>query len=222
MFEVRRLRRQGKNIKTIAGEAGVSKSSVSIWCRDIELTDEQKQALIESDKRGGAIGRAAAAECKIRERLNRLKMYMRRGKKMLGRISGRDLFVAGVALYWAEGNKKNRRLLFSNSDPTMIRMWLKWLTKCLGVKLDDIYCRVGINQLHQYRVNKVERFWAGITGIPTTRFRRVSLKKVKASKVYENTDEHFGTLNVIVRRSTNLNYLMLGLIDGLGNFEADS
>ncbi len=47
----------------------------------------------------------------------------------------------------------------------------------------------------------------------------VLLQNIELKKVYENFNEHFGTLNVRVRKSTNLNYFMLGLIEGLKQFE---
>ena len=44
--EARTLRReQGQSIKEIARAVGVSTSSVSHWVRDIELTEEQIEAL---------------------------------------------------------------------------------------------------------------------------------------------------------------------------------
>lgn len=42
---VRELRRTGASVKSIAEKVGVSQSSVSVWVRDIPLTDEQKRKL---------------------------------------------------------------------------------------------------------------------------------------------------------------------------------
>ena len=39
------LRKQGLSVNKIAKEVGASKSTVSLWVRDIKLTDEQKQQL---------------------------------------------------------------------------------------------------------------------------------------------------------------------------------
>lgn len=214
------MRKMGESIGSIKLKLGVSKSSVSLWCSDIELTTEQRDCLIESDRRGGAIGRAKASISIRKERLNRMSKYMVKGRKMVGQMSNRDLFLVGIALYWAEGDKKNRRLKFTNSDPEMIKIWIKWLKECLKVPRDDIYCYLGINQLHLKRVEIVEKYWSDVSGIPLENFRKVSLKKVNALKIYENSEEHFGTLNIRVKRSTNLNYLVLGLIAGLGQDEA--
>ena len=39
------LRRTGKSLKKIAAILGVSVSIVSLWCRDVQLTDQQKEKL---------------------------------------------------------------------------------------------------------------------------------------------------------------------------------
>jgi hypothetical protein len=221
-IKARKLRESGESIGVIAKNLGVSKGTVSLWCGDIQLTDAQKARLIERDKLGGAKGRLVANEKKKKERLERLGRLMDEGRRSVGKMTKRDLFVVGIALYWAEGNKKQRRLIFSNSDPLMIRIWIKWLMKYLGISKDDICCQVGINQVHGYRLKDVEQYWSKITDIPAEKFQKASLKRVASSKVYEHPEDHFGTLNVRVRRSTNFNYLMLGLIDGLGHFEAGS
>ncbi len=162
-----------------------------------------------------------AAQSKLRERLHRMEELADVGRKLVGDVTKRDLLIMGIALYWAEGSKKDRKLTFTNSDPEMIKIWMVWLKKCLNVHRKDIFCNVGINELHEYRVSEVQEYWSKITGIPLADFRNVSLKKVKSSKVYEKQEEHFGTLNIRVKRSTNLNYLMLGLIEGLRFDEAN-
>jgi transcriptional regulator with XRE-family HTH domain len=52
--EARRLRREeGMAMKAIARELGGAVSSVSLWTRDIELTDEQVAALAAYNPRFG-------------------------------------------------------------------------------------------------------------------------------------------------------------------------
>ncbi|MFN8564338.1 MAG: helix-turn-helix domain-containing protein [Anaerolineae bacterium] len=43
----RQLRQEGMSVKDIAEQLGVTKSSVSIWVRDVELSGDQKAALRE-------------------------------------------------------------------------------------------------------------------------------------------------------------------------------
>ncbi len=60
-LEARELRRQGWSVRDICKRLHVSKSSVSLWGRDIPLTAEQFQKLIDNSRRGGYLARYQVA-----------------------------------------------------------------------------------------------------------------------------------------------------------------
>lgn len=220
-IQVRKLRREGFSIGNIAKKVGVAKSTASLWCRDISLTDEQIYNLAKRESGGSRLGALRASENRRRERMSRLGRFMGKGALMVGELNKRDIFLVGAALYWAEGDKKQRRVGFCNSDPKMINLWLSWLKLCLGVPEQDFKCVIGINDVHKYRIGDVEKYWSKTTGIKLSQFGKPSYKHVKNKKVYENFEDHFGTLMVRIKRSTNLNYRILGMIEALGRpFEA--
>lgn len=215
-LQARELRKEGESIGSIASQLGVSKSSVSLWCSDIELSSKQIEKLIKREGDGAAKGRQIAAKLKKEERESRMRAYVKVGKEKIGKLSDRELLLVGVALYWAEGNKKQRRVVFANSDPMMVKFFIKWLEVCLNVTKDKLFPFVGINQAHQYRIKIIEKYWSNLTGISIENFTRASFKKVKAAKIYEKPDEYFGTFFVRVEKSTNMNYEILGYIKALG------
>jgi transposase len=110
-------REEGRSIKEIAGLLGVSKSSVSLWVRDIELTEEQHAAL---QARNGLHERQrlarAAMSGKARARRAAWQLEGRRRARSLSRV-----YVAGCMLYWAEGSRSRNKIVFTNSDPAMAR-----------------------------------------------------------------------------------------------------
>ncbi len=214
-LQARRLRRLGKSVKDIARDVGVSKSSVSLWCSDIELTPEQIAHLIKREGDGAAKGRQVAARLKKAERRQRVDRFCGIGLNKIGQLTNRELLLVGASLYWAEGNKKQRMVVFANSDPDMIKVFLKWLEICNGVTKDRLSPYVGINQTHKKRISLVEKYWSELTGIPLDNFTKPSYKKVKNAKIYENFEDHYGTLFVRVKKSTNLHYEILGYIEGL-------
>ncbi|MBP9669789.1 helix-turn-helix domain-containing protein [Candidatus Woesebacteria bacterium] len=216
-LQARELRRNGESIREIARQVSIARSTVSLWCRDIVLTNDQLEALVERDKLGGARGRMIAAELAKKRKNERVSFNKNAGFERIGKISNRELFLIGIALYWAEGSKgvRSERFVFVNSDPKMIVMMIRWLRECMHISVDDIVCRVGINEAHQTRIVEVERHWSDITGIPLSQFKRASFKKVVNKKVYENFYEHYGTLDLLVKRCTKLFYEMLGSIKGL-------
>lgn len=216
-IQARELRKGGESIRVIAKKLDISKSTVSKWCSDISLTEDQIRRLMERHNEKAYIGRLHAAENRRKERLGRVRAFGVIGMKRVGKMSDRDLFVLGIGLYWAEGGKKNRETRFINSDPMMIKVWLTWLYKFVGVKTEDLVLRIGINQIHSDRIDKVTDYWSKLIGVPKSQFRSPSLKKVNNHKIYANFEDHYGSLMVSVRRSTNLNYEILGMISAVGN-----
>lgn len=211
----RELRRKGISVKKIAEYLKVSKSSVSIWTRDIILTVAQLEKLRSSMLRGSELGRTKGALVQKERRLKFIEESRNKGIAELSSINERELLIAGLALYWGEGSKKSQEVEFCNSDPKMIQFLLLWLKKCFRIMPDEIKCCVGINQMHEKREKVVKDYWSKISGIPISQFRKTSLKKVKNKKVYENFNEHYGTLSVIVVKPSRFYFKILGLIEGL-------
>lgn len=214
-IRARKLRREGKSVGEITKLIGVSKSSISVWCRDIELTQNQIDKLVERDRRGGVRGRMVAAKNRRAERVARELYYERVGIEKVDELSKRELFITGCALYWAEGAKRNFSVSFINSDPAMILIFMKWLRECLGISVERLRAVVGINAMHINRVGLVERYWSELTSIPLSQFTKPSIKKVKNLKIYRNNDRHYGNLTIKVLKSTNLLYEIKGYLIGL-------
>ena len=63
------LRKSGYGYNEILKEIGVSKSTLSLWLRDIKLTDNQKKKLLK----GREISRYAGAKSQQKKRIERTK-----------------------------------------------------------------------------------------------------------------------------------------------------
>jgi hypothetical protein len=157
-----------------------------------------------------------AAEEKHHLRLEKERFLLAAGRKDVGKISRRDLFMLGLALYWGEGYKGlSDELGFTNSDPAMILFFIHWLSKIYKIKPGQLILRVSINASHTHRVRQVERYWSRLTGIPLSQFTMTSLIKTAHKKIYANQDIHYGTLRVKVRSGTDLRRRILGSIQQL-------
>ena len=215
----RELRRKGESFGEIAKKVGVAKSTASLWCRDIVLTEGQIEALFQRDVVGGILGRTRAWEWHRKEKRDRYRRFHKLGYHMFSSITEKELYLIGLALYWSEGSKRDGRVLLTNSDPTMILLYMMWLEDCLKVRHEDIVCRVTINELHQDRRIEIEQYWSNVTGIPLEQFTKTTFIHSKWKKVYENRNTYYGVLAVHVRKSTNLSYLVDGSIDRLREFK---
>ena len=207
------MRSEGKSISDIANLLHASKSTVSYWCRDIVLSPKQIRLLAERRLEGGATGRLRAAEIKRAVRLDAIQKESMRGARAVGSLSQRDLFILGIALYWGEGYKTgNDECGLTNSNPDIIRAFIRWLEEIHDVKRPDLIARVSVNEAHKHRVREIEKYWTHIIDIPLSQFTKTSLIKARVRKLYKNHDAHFGTLRVKVRRGTALRRRILGSI----------
>jgi hypothetical protein len=107
----------------------------------------------------------------------------------------------------------------TNSDPSLINLYVKWLEEIYCVDKKDLILRVSINESHKRREETVNKYWAKITGISRSQFTKASFIKSKGLKIYSNANEHFGTLRVKARRGTNLRHRILGSIEALGKID---
>ncbi len=209
------LRKKGESIKDIAKILKISKGTVSVWCRDIKLKPDQVKRLHEKMVKGGYKGRMIGARAQYNRRIEKIKKWEIIGIKEIGKLSKRDLLIAGLALYWGEGSKKYRKVSLANSDPRIIKFFIKFLEKILNVKKESLTACIGINEIHKNRIKEVEHYWSKIIGIPKEQFTKTTLIKVKNKKNYSNFSVHYGTITIKVRKSADLYYRVMGLIEAL-------
>lgn len=210
------MRREGRSYREIGAVVGVAKSTLSLWLRDVPLTEEQQRALELRGPRGMS-RRARAIRASAAERRARIHAEAR---DQVSELSESELFVAGVVAYWAEGSKNKpwrtgARVAFLNSDPAMIRLFLRWL-RLLGIEEDRVQFRLNIHESAD--VARAEQFWADVVGVDTASFDRTTLKRHNPLTVRKNVgDGYVGCLCVSVRRSTDLNLRIAGWFDGIAS-----
>jgi transcriptional regulator with XRE-family HTH domain len=214
-IEAKRLRKSGFSIKNIAKKLNVSSSSVSLWTRDIILTQDQYEVL-EGHAKDPFYGKRLDYINKIKTDTNtKIEKLKFEGINEIGTITKRELFLIGSALYWSEGFKKDSQVGFANSDPTMINLFLRWLFECFEYKIDDLAVRITLNISHKHRITEIGKHWSKITKIPIDKFRKPFFQNVKWQKVYDNPDEYFGLLRVKVLKSKDFLRKIHGYIEGL-------
>ena len=209
------LRREGKSYREIHEQLGVSKSSLSLWLRDVELTDAQLALLQE--RRARSTTRAHQG-IRTRHELRRAKVVEDARAQIPEAICESELFVAGVVAYWAEGSKhkpwrSGNLVKFTNSDPEMIRLFMRWLA-LLGYAPTDCAFNVAIHESADVR--EAELFWAELVGVPVDHFGTPNLKRHNPKTVRHNTGQNYrGCLVVRVRKSSDFYRQILGWWQGI-------
>lgn len=212
--EARVLRQKGYSINEIARKLEVSKRSVGRWCQNIKLTDQQEAKLWDRANINKVLNFKKYCEKRKRKTKLKIERLNQLGIKEIGKLNNREYFLSGVALYWAEGFKKDERLGFANSDPFMIKFFLKWLEQC-GIKKEDIRLRLGININSKDQTKIIVNYWSKLTKIPLSHFNKTFYQKTVWKKIYYNRDRYHGVLRIRVNRSTDFLRKIKGWIKGL-------
>ncbi len=207
--EAIKLRREGYAIKTIAKEIGVAKSSVSLWVRDIKLSIEQTNKLKLSPFTSVAIERRRTS--RLENELKKRQSAVLHAQNEIPSINNTDLWLMGVMLYWAEGGKTQRMVRFSNGDPQMIKIMIKFFKDICKVHDGKIRGYIHIHESLDYKAAEI--YWSNISGIPLHKFFKTYRKPNKSSLNKKNSLPN-GVMDIYVL-DTALFYKISGWAAGI-------
>ncbi len=170
----RTLRAEGQTYGEITSELKVSKSSVSLWTRDLPHPERSPEGI---DARRAGHRRYYQLR---REREDQARShFVQSVTDDVGPLSERELIVAIAVGYWAEGTKRKpcqrtEHINFINSDVDMIRLFLAFL-RLMGVSDDRRRFRVSIHESADEEQARI--FRAQVTGVSVDSFQRTTLKR---------------------------------------------
>jgi hypothetical protein len=202
--EARRLRAENRTLQEIADKLGVSKSSVSLWVRDIPFTP--------SKRRWGPQRRPNPHSEAKRRQIEELNSA---GRKRIGVLSDEAFLVAGVALYAGEGSKTPGAVTFANTDPKMIGFFCAWLRRFFTP--DESRLRVRVYLHEGLDIDAAHTFWSEVTGVPLAQFGKPYRARADPT-IRRNKHEH-GCAYVRYSCTTTHRRIM-GLIRALLSSEA--
>jgi transcriptional regulator with XRE-family HTH domain len=202
--KARTLREQGLTYNQIVAEIGVSKSSVSLWVRDMPRPGPLSYEAFR-DRQVAGVRRWWAAERQVREA--RRVAACAAAANEIGQLTDREIIIVGAIAYWCEGakNKPDRRydrVVFTNSDPGLSKLFLRFLDTA-GISRDRLIYQVQIHESADVRA--AQEFWLSVAGADPEQFRRPTLKRHNPGTLRTNTGEDYhGCLRIEVRRSAGL------------------
>ncbi|WP_338495667.1 hypothetical protein [Streptomyces sp. SJL17-4] len=197
----RELRLQGMTYDQIQVELGCSKSSISLWVRDLPKPERKR-----SREEASEIARRGW-EPIMRRREEERQAAKRAATEEVGAMSERELFLLGVGLYWAEGTKdkphaRRERVTFVNSDPGMIQVFTAWLD-LLGI---DPARRKYYVMIHESAdAARAEQYWSTLVGVDSSTFNKTTLKRHNPRTNRKNVnDGYHGCLVIQILGSADL------------------
>ncbi|MFE9737058.1 hypothetical protein [Streptomyces sp. NPDC006477] len=197
----RELRLQGMTYDRIQVELGCSKSSISLWVRDLPKPERRR-----TPEEASAIARRGW-EVTLRRREEERRRRSGLAREEIGSLTERELFLIGVGLYWAEGAKskpyeRREKVVFVNSDPDMITLYLAWLG-LLGIEPYRMRYHVMIHESAD--VAGAEQYWADLVQVDVATLGKTSLKRHNPKTARKNVGEGYrGCLAVNVRQGADL------------------
>jgi transcriptional regulator with XRE-family HTH domain len=206
-----KLRKQGLSVKEIEKKLKVSRSSVSLWVRDIRLTQKQIEKLYLNKKTGQLKGSIVAAMNKIKTRETITKTLIEEGEKEIRKISQRDKFIAGVMLYFAEGEKSGEHINFSNSNSQAIKFMIDWFQEFCKIPEEKIRCSLYLHD--NLNESKAKKYWSTLTKIPLSQFRKSYIVRNNPNRL-RKTKNIYGVLR-IGTSNVNLHRKIMGWISGV-------
>lgn len=150
----RKLRRErGLSIKAIAKRVGAAYSTVGLWVRDIHLNRSQRARLQERIGKAGGIA--------TQKRWENLKEPWRvKAEKLLSE----RWWVIVTALYWAEGTRRGKDASMSNSEATLLKLFIEAAQRL--VPKARITFKLSL-PLRMGNEEKFKRWWEAALGKPS-------------------------------------------------------
>jgi transcriptional regulator with XRE-family HTH domain len=199
------MRKRGMSYSQIKEKLNVSKSTLSGWLYDMPLSQKrirelQSDSPIRIEKYRNTM--RAKKEARLREVYEKVS-------KDIGKISKRDLFLAGLFLYWGEGTKMQKgSVVLTNTNPAMIKLFIKWL-ELLQVEKSSLKVR-----LHLYSDMGIKQgiaFWSKELKIPVSQFRKPYIKKTSLKSITYKNGFGKGTCCVMFDNRDLWEYITMGL-----------
>ncbi|MEK7151632.1 MAG: hypothetical protein AAB784_02895 [Patescibacteria group bacterium] len=166
------LRQLGKSYKNIQNELGIPIGTLSGWFKNVTWSQEIKQRLSAEV----SLTNHRALESMVKANKERWKKkyeeYQREAVQEFEKLKNDPLFLAGMMLYWGEGEKQKKSsfVRICNSEPAMLKIIYLFFIKTLKIPPEKIHAWL---LLYPDLVDSVQKnFWSKTSGIPQDCFKK--------------------------------------------------
>jgi hypothetical protein len=207
---VQSLRRQGLSYREILSEVPftLARSTISSWCKEIELTPKQLDRLDGLYRDGSYRGRLLGSKTTQHRRAEEVKHIKAAARVEVSQLMQHELWLAGLMLYWAEGDK-TQKVGVANSDAQLVSLMMKWFRIYCGIAQERFRAHLHLHSGQNEQV--IKRYWAGVTGLTLRQFGKSVVKSEGTG--YRKNMLYRGTIKVQVA-DRNLLHRIHGWLEG--------
>lgn len=192
--EAIKLRRDGLSYGIIAKQLGVSKSSVHVWTKDVELNLD-KLSRLNGNKLNG--GRKGNITCAKKARLQRAA-WQDEGRNLA--TKGDVNHVMLCMLYWAEGRKSKNTLAVSNTDAALLKIVKGFVDDFFNPQPEEYTIRINCYVNNGLTAKEIEKYWLKTLSLPKTCLRS-SLFKSGCDGDYRKNRHVYGVCSLSLHRT---------------------
>lgn len=185
------LRRQEYSYSQIKKILKINKSTLSNWLKDYPLSKQRVRELRDWNEQRIERYRDTMKQ-KREKRLNEIYNFE---KGAIFPLTNKELRMIGLGLYWGEGTKYRMDCLsISNTDPSIIKFFIFWLNKTLGVTINKL--TVYLHLYNNMNIKKEMSYWSTILEIPLSQFNKPYIKITSSERINHKGGFGHGTCNV--------------------------
>lgn len=205
-LEARRLRAENQlSLCEIAARLGVSKGSVSLWVRDLPLSQPEI-------KKRKMIGWTVAGKTRTKNAKAVRMQYQRNGYQLAITKRNNPLFVAGCMAYWAEGAKNRNTASICNIDPYFLRLWMRFMRQFFDVKESDFRIQIRCYLNNGLRQDQIESYWLEQLSIPKNCLNKTLIvKKHPMSSGAKKNRHPYGVVRINVNSTEIVQQIFGGI-----------
>ncbi len=171
------LRKKGESYAKISKELHVAKSTLSEWFSGMGWSAHIKKELTEKASYAAKRRFRLLVKKRTRQWEKWREGFRKEARDEFLSLVKNPLFVAGINLYWGEGDGKmaNGRVQLANVDPRMIKLFAGFIRKVLKVPEDKI--RAWIILYPDLSEKECKQYWSKTTGIAPDHFLKTQFIK---------------------------------------------
>ena len=174
-----KLRISGYSLAEISKKIGISKSTASLWTKDVMIDASGLSRMEQKAKTSRLKGHTILHE----KKLKRLEIASKEANDLIKLMTiDNDVELTALAMmYWCEGIKRDNGVAFTNSNPELVVAFVNLLKKIFNIDMNRIRMCLHVHDYHN--VGELSKFWLSKIKIPK---ENLSIYRKKSNHKYIN------------------------------------
>jgi uncharacterized protein YjcR len=213
--EVETSRKSGMSYTQLHKKYGVSKGTLSSWFSNSKWSGEIKTQLSIRNNEQSRIHMKNINIIRSSNMLLRRSRYIQEARDFYEKNKSNMLFIAGVSIYWGEGEKVNKgRVSIINTDPTMLVTEINFFRKVLDIS--DSKLRAAMFLYNDLNKNSMLEYWSKTLKLPKSQFIKTQIlpsrsHHTKRKVLYGICNIYFSSVEYNIKIKEWINLLSINL-----------